>query len=143
MFWGNSQEVQQKLQGCFWVYILHSCWGACAVQPGLITGANVCCNNAAFAAVSPHCGGEPGHRGSSSSWQGLTGVFFHGITHAYVRTKLLWRRLGEAVMNFWIEKCTMEVLSPAGSGATLGLQHLGHLSFGSALCSRGPHSFKR
>lgn len=69
-------------------------------------------------------------------------MFFHGITHAYVRTKLLWK-VGEAAMSFWIEKHTTEVLSPAGSGAVLGLQDPGHLSFGSVLCSRWPRSFKR
>lgn len=132
----------KKFSKSFWVYILHSCWGACAVQPGLITGANVCWSNAAFAATSLHCRGESGHRDSSFGWQSLTGVFFHGITHAYVRTKLLWK-VGEAVMSFWIEKHTTEVLSPAGSGAMLGLQHVGHLSFGSVLCSRWPRSFKR
>lgn len=84
-----------------------------------------------------HCGGESGHKGSSSGWQSLTVVFFHGITHAYVRAKLLWRRLGEAAMSFWIKKNT-----PWRSRLLLGLQHLGCLSFGSALCSQWPWSFK-
>lgn len=64
-----------------------------------MTGRNVCCSSAAVSPL-PCCGGELGHRGSSSGWWSLAGVLFHGITHVYVRAKQLWRRLGEVVMSF-------------------------------------------
>lgn len=75
------------------------CTPARAAQPGLIPGVNVCCSNAAPAAVSPLCRAALGQGGSSF---GLTEVLFHGINGVCARTfSLLWWRLGEAELLGW------------------------------------------
>lgn len=60
-------------------------------EPGLINRASVCCSRAALAAVSL-MGGVMVSQGVKAEprWS-----VFCGITHACVRAKLLWQRLGE------------------------------------------------
>lgn len=62
----------------------------------------------------PLCGMvmDQGCRGSA--FQSIAGLFFCGITHAYVRAKLLWRRLGEVLTSLWVK-------NHPGGGLLLGM----------------------
>lgn len=42
---------------------------------------------------------------------------FFMLLLTYMSEQDSWRRLHEAVMSFWVEKRTMEVVSPAGVGS--------------------------